>query len=107
MRHRMMSIIEIDPDSARKEIVAAFVKAQCHYKETAEILGCKSHTVTRWARALGIKDELAKIEARAEKEGWHHGKKGGAGYHRDPELRVKRALRTRKKRKKAAAAAES
>ena len=95
MLHRMRSQIEVNPDAARREIIKAFTKAKCHYQDASELLGCKAHTLTRWARLLGIKDELEAIELRAEAEGWHHGRKGGAGFHRDPELRVKRSKRTR------------
>lgn len=89
-------MIEVDPNTAREELISAFKKAKCHYQKAADILGCKSHTFTRWARLLGIKEKLEAMEERAEKEGWHHGQKGGAGHHKDPELRVKRAIRTRR-----------
>lgn len=95
MLHKMRSMIEIEPEAARKEMIDAFVKAKCHYQDASDIIGCKPHTFTRWARLLGIKEKLEKLEAKAEKEGWHHGRKGGAGFHKNPELRVKRARRTR------------
>ncbi len=103
MLHRMRSLIEVSPDVAKKEILKAFKQAKCHYQETGDLLGCNQHTVTRWARMLGIKEELDAMEERAKEEGWFHGRHGGAGYHKNPELRAKRAKRTRAANKKKAA----
>lgn len=103
VNHKIRALIEVDPAKAKAMILEAFEKAKCHYARAAKILGCETHSVTRWADQLGIREKLQKLEDRAEKEGWHHGSKGGAGYHTNPELRAKRASRTRKAKAKAAA----
>lgn len=101
VNHKMRALIELSPGEAKEMIISAFKKAKCHYAVAAKILGCKQHSVTRWARILGIHEKLEQIEARAEREGWHHGRKGGAGFHKDPEARARKASRTRKLQAKA------
>lgn len=95
VKHILRSLIEVDPKKAKVKIFGAFTKAQCHYGETAKILGCEAHSVSRWAEKLGIREILRKIEARALREGWHHGRKGGGGYHKDPVARMEKARTTR------------
>lgn len=97
VNHKMRALIELKPNEAKETILDAFTKAKCHYQETAKILGCEMHSVTRWADLLGIRDKLRRIEERARKEGWHHGREGGAGYHKDPEDRARKASRTRRR----------
>jgi len=104
MLHKMRSLIEINPETAKREMLKAFRDASCHYQDAAERIGCKAHTFTRWARLLGIKEALEALEEKAEKEGWHHGRKGGAGFHADPTTRAKRARKTRAANARAAMA---
>lgn len=70
VQHRMSALIQIDPKAAAQEILDAFVKAKTSRRGAAEILGCNERTFANWARALKI--DLAKVEARAKREGWHH-----------------------------------
>lgn len=97
--HTMLALVKVDPDKARKRIIDAFVKGEAHYQRAAALLDCHHHSYTRWAEMLGIKKELEKLEAKAEKEGWHHGVHGGAQFHKEAGAQVK-AARTRKKNKK-------
>lgn len=99
MLHEFRSLITVHPEKASKALLDAFKKAKCHYGDASVLLGCNQHTFTRWARMLGIEEDLVLLEAKAKVEGWHHGRSGGAGYHKNPELRAKRASRTRKKAK--------
>jgi len=62
------------------------------------LIGFWHQTFTRWAKLLKVKEKLEKLEKKSKKEGWHHGRNGGAGYHQNPELRVERARATRKAR---------
>lgn len=101
MLYRMRSLIEVSPEEARKVLIKAFAEARCHGGDTATALGCKYPTLTRWVTLLGMKDVMRDLEQKAKQEGWHHGRKGGAAYHTNPELRAKRALRTRNVNKKA------
>lgn len=96
VKHRMTALMALDPDAARKQLLSAFVKANCHYRNAAAIVGCGVHSFARWASQLGIRDRLRALEEQAEREGWHHGKKGGAGYHKDPAERARKASETRK-----------
>lgn len=95
MLHRLRSLIEIDPRAATHELITAFRNAKCHYQRAAESVGCTAHTFTRWARLLGIVDQLDQIEREAKADEWHHGRLGGAGYHRDPIARVAKSRQTR------------
>ena len=100
-RHQMAALIQVDPTKAKKQIVDAYVKAKCHFGEAAKALGCHQHTLGRWAEALGIQEQLKKIAERALKEGWHHGRRGGAGFFRNPEERNRRFSESMKRRRAA------
>lgn len=102
MSYRMKSLIEVDPKAAAEEILRAFEKAKCHVGDSAELLGCQRQTFARWVKLLKLDKDLKRLAKRAEKEGWHHGRKGGAGFHRDPEKRIAKYRRTRAKRRKEA-----
>ena len=101
MSHRMKALIEIDPAKARAEITDAFTKARCHYQDAAALLGATAQTYRRWARLLGVKGKLEALDEKARKQGWHHGRTGGAGFHKDPTERVAKSLETRRLNAKA------
>jgi hypothetical protein len=82
VRHRLAALIEVDPQAARKEIVAAFWKARACRADAASLLGCRRSTFMSWVERLGIAAELDQIEAQSKFEEWHHGKVGGAGCHK-------------------------
>jgi len=105
MLHKMRSLIDIDPDKARTELVRAFRESGCHNQIAAEIVGCKAHTFIRWARLLGIKDELDALKSAYLKSEnrVRHINRGGAGYHVDPAARAAKAAATREAKKRAAA----
>lgn len=73
-RQKLLALITIDPKAAKKEILDAFREAKANRIDTAKALGCHHHTLTRWCEELGIREELDKLEKKALKEGWHHGK---------------------------------
>lgn len=99
VRHKMLSLIDVDPAAAKKQILAAYRKAKCHTADAAKELGCNAHTFLRWVRTLGIDEELAALSRRATREGWHHGRLGGAHFHRNPEERVRKTSASRRARK--------
>lgn len=96
VKHRMRAMIEIDPKGAARVILEAFRAEGAHRGKTAERIGCEAKALARWARQLGIDGTMRDLEDRAIAEGWHHGSKGGAGDHRDPEARARKASTTRR-----------
>lgn len=103
VRHKIRALIDVDPAAARKVILDAYVKARCHIGDAAELLGCRRHAFTRWAVVLGMEDSLLEVAERAKREGWHHGRVGGGGLHRDPQARIRNVRRAwRAKRERAA-----
>lgn len=75
--HKMAAMIMVDPAKARREILVAFRNAGASRGDAAVNLGATRNTFARWVEALGLVDELAEVEARAVKQGWHHGRVGG------------------------------
>ena len=103
VHHSLAEMIESKPEEATRKICEAYRAAFCHLADTAEVLGCGRATLFRWIAKLGIEKELKSIEKRSILEGWHHGRLGGAGNHRDPVDRARKASATRRSRKKKAA----
>jgi hypothetical protein len=68
----MAALILVDPKAAAKQVLDAFVKAKTSRRGAADILGCNERTFANWAKALKV--DLDKVEARAKREGWHHGR---------------------------------
>jgi hypothetical protein len=68
-----------DPVAARQVILKAFKRARCHYREAAEkYLSINPATLRRIiAKDDQLAAAMARMEAQAKKEGWHHGRTGG------------------------------
>lgn len=72
--HLFRARIQIEPENAKEDLLAAFIKAKASRVDASRILGCDQETFVRWAAMLGIKGDLEVVEKRAKEEGWHHGK---------------------------------
>lgn len=94
VKHKIGMMVDIAPDAAKKKILKVYRDTGCNMSETAEMLVCNAKTLHRWIMKLGIRDEMKKLEEKSLAEGWHHGRRGGAGYHRDPGERVRKARET-------------
>lgn len=71
---RIRALVVVDPEAARKELLAAFQEAKASRRDAAKLLGCDEDTFARWADMLGARAELDVIEERAKEQGWHHGR---------------------------------
>lgn len=74
VQHKMSSLVIIDPKAAKAAIITAFRKAKASRQGAAQLLGVHVTTLVNWAGKLGIREQLAELEKKAEKEGWHHGR---------------------------------
>jgi hypothetical protein len=89
--HALASLIVVDPAKAKRRIKEAFVEARGSREVAASLLGCKRATLLAWIRKLATKnaegmtldEELEGIEKIAKRDGWHHGRLGGAAWHRN------------------------
>jgi hypothetical protein len=102
-----MKILRV-PEEAKAEFLTAFEKVKGRRSALLKALNCSSYSLFySWVEALGI--DLAKLDKAGTAMGWPVRRSGGAGFHKDPDLRAKRAKRTMKKfgirpgRKKASA----
>lgn len=86
-QHELAALIVVDRASARKRILAAFVDAKCSRDDAARILGCRRSTLLAWIKKLGLQGDLQDVEAIAKRDEWHHGRLGGAGWHRKKDSR--------------------
>ncbi len=91
--HALAALIVVDPEKAKRAIKKAFVDALGSRETAASLLGCKRATLLAWIKKLGTKnpegltldEELQGIERIAKRDGWHHGRLGGAAWHKKPE----------------------
>jgi hypothetical protein len=91
-----------DEEGARNEMVTAFRTSGMHRAEVARMLGASGlSTLDRWVTKLGLKDALKELDEEAKRDGWHHGRKGGAGYFQNREQWRKRRLATFKRKRAA------
>lgn len=96
-KHELGSLIEYKPKEATERILNALREAKAHKADAAKLLGCSHGTLLRWIAKLGIGPQIDKLVAKAEREGWHHGRTGGR-----PRGSVKvKAARPAKKRRAA------
>jgi DNA invertase Pin-like site-specific DNA recombinase len=72
-----------DIEGAWAKVLKAFVAANGSRTKTASILGCSRATLAVWCKKLGIEQRLRTVEEILKKEGVHHGRRGGAGWHRN------------------------
>jgi hypothetical protein len=73
----MTSLIADDPDKARSRILAAFRCARCSRQDAAVLMGVSKRSLARWIVALEMTEKLSLLEAKAIRDGWHHGRVGG------------------------------
>jgi hypothetical protein len=72
----MTALIVIDPDEAKKRILAAYRSAGASLREAATYLAEEGgkppteRTLHRWVDKLGLRGEMDEITKRAHKEGW-------------------------------------
>lgn len=64
------AIIEVAPDRAREQILAAYRVAGASLRATANVLGCTERTLHRWVDRLELRDDLDKMTRKAQREGW-------------------------------------
>jgi transposase len=76
-KHDLSALIEAKPKEAAERIMVALRQAKAHKADAAKRLGCSHQTLLRWIAKLGIGAQVDKLIARAEREGWHHGRTGG------------------------------
>ncbi len=88
VKHQMRSLIDVDPDRARREILAAVRKAKMHMGEAAKALECRQQTLLSWVRALDLEQEIDEMRETAKRNGWHHDRLGGPSFHRDPDAAI-------------------
>lgn len=73
----ILALIIADPAKAKTKILVALQATGMHMVEAAKRLGCDNSTLLRWIDRLGMKRDVERMRARAEREGWHHKKHGG------------------------------
>lgn len=73
----MQALIITSPDKAKKQILAALKSSGVHMGHAATALGCAHVTLLRWIAKLDIGDDVDAMKARAVREGWYAGHKGG------------------------------
>ncbi len=71
---KIRALIEVDPARAKEAIRQAFRKAKASRADAAAELGAGRAAFARWVERLGMGPELERLEAKAKKEGWHHGR---------------------------------
>ncbi len=71
-KQEMTALIQVEPQEAKEQILAAYKKAKCSIHGAAEVLGCGERTVYRWMEMLNLTGAFAKMKQQALKEGWHH-----------------------------------
>ncbi len=87
-RHPMAALIVLAPEAAQKRIREMFIEGRACRESAALLLGCKRATFLAWVRKLGMESELLQIEQIAKRDGWHHGRLGGAGCHSKKDLKT-------------------
>jgi Homeodomain-like domain len=65
----MTSLIIVDPKLAEKKILAAYVASGASLRKAAKYLDCTERTLHRWVDKLKIRDELAKLTKKAQRDG--------------------------------------
>ena len=75
-RQEIGLLAQVDPEEAKRRIVEALQASGCHRDEAASAMGCSKHTLWRWIVSLDLEATITKLEKRAVREGWHHGKRG-------------------------------
>lgn len=72
-------LITVQPEEAKKRILAAFREARANQAGAARALGCAENTFIRWIAKLKIRTALTAIKREAIREGWIHdeSRKGG------------------------------
>ncbi len=79
--HALAVLIVTSPKTARERLLSAFCEANANRSKAASLLGCSRQTFAAWAKKLGV--DLDAAESVAKRDGWHHGRNGGAGWHRN------------------------
>lgn len=86
--------MRLDPERARKTIMAAYRESQANLRATAELLDCSVRSVIDWIARLGLRKVIDATLAEAKRDGWMHdgfthgGRPMGA---KDKQLRVNAA----------------
>ena len=75
--HEISAYIRVKPEEAKKRLLAALREAGMHKGEAAKALGCAYTTLLKWIDKLDLEETIQSMTERAEREGWHHGRKGG------------------------------
>lgn len=79
--HEMSVLVAHSPKVARERLLSAFCQANANRTRAASLLGCSRQTFGAWAKKLGV--DLDAAESVAKRDGWHHGRIGGANWHRN------------------------
>lgn len=79
--HEVAALIVAKPREARARVLTAFVQANANRTIAASLLGCRRSTLAEWIRKLGMASDLREVEKIAKRDGWYHGRNGGAGWH--------------------------
>jgi transposase len=66
----MTSRIELEPHKARADILDAYKRAGCSLRAAAGLLGATERTLHRWVDKLEMREDLEKMTATAQREGW-------------------------------------
>lgn len=75
--HEISALIRVQPKEAAKKVLAFLKDAKMHKGDAARQIGCAHSTLISWIRQLELAPEIEKLEAKAKKDGWHHGRVGG------------------------------
>ena len=75
--HPIAALIIVDPKAAKLRILDHLRRAKMHRGDAAIAIGCAHSTFLSWVRKLDLEDEIGRLERKAKREGWHHGRIGG------------------------------
>ena len=76
--HEISALIRVGNRAKAKEhILNALRASKMHKGDAVKRLRCAHTTYLFWVEQLGLAKVIEVLEAKAKKEGWHHGRKGG------------------------------
>jgi DNA-binding XRE family transcriptional regulator len=73
----LSTLVAANAREARARIVEAYMDAGCSRQDAAHALGVSKRTLARFVDSLELTAKLATLEAKALRDGWHHGRLGG------------------------------
>jgi len=75
--HEITALIRVNPEEAKRRILAALRETGMHKALAAKKIGCAHSTLIAWIAQLEMAKAIDTLVAKAQKEGWHHDRKGG------------------------------